>query len=110
MSKSRFLSLSILPAVASCFALASCTWVDPHPNTEYVSVAMIDEVEPCKRLGTAEVNTLAKVGFLERNDDKVHYELLQLARNEAVAIGGDTLVAKTEASEGRQSFWVYDCR
>lgn len=108
-SYNRQIMRGVLFTLFSILSFAGCVWVDPHPKTEFVTVASINSTENCKRIGAVEVNTLSKVAFLERNDDKVSYELVQLARNEAVAIGGNTLVAQAAPVDGRQAFWVFDC-
>jgi hypothetical protein len=45
-----------------------------------------------------------------RNDEKVIGELLTLAQNSAVDLGGDTLVAEGGPSEGTQKFRIYKCK
>ena len=44
-----------------------------------------------------------------RSEAKVEEELLTLARNSAVEIGGDTLVAEGPPSQGAQRFRIYKC-
>jgi D-serine dehydratase len=74
-----------------------------------VRTTTIDEVARCSKLVTTTVNTLHKVGFLNRDDYKLRTELNDLARNEATKLGGNTLVAMTKPAQGSQTFAVYRC-
>ena len=87
----------------------ACTWVKVQPGAENVVLKTEAEVGQCKLLGTATGKTRASVGFVSRSDRKVNTEVLNLARNEAASIGGNTLVTKTDLVDGRQTFSVYSC-
>ncbi len=89
--------------------MAACTWVDLSPQGEKVRVLEASEVTACERVGKTTVTTAAKVAVLERHDDKVESELSSLARNSAVNLGGDTVVAIGNPVDGRQVFEVYRC-
>ena len=94
----------------SYLAVSACTWVDPIPGASSVTLVQPTHVSNCKRLGTTTSQVKAKVGIINRNDDKVAGELLTLAQNSAVEVGGDTLVAEGAPSEGTQKFIMYKCR
>lgn len=96
-------------AIAIWLVLASCTWVEIQPGAEIITLQTLAQVSACKRLGIATAQTKERVSFYHRNDAKVATELLSLARNEALALGGDTLVAMTEPDQGIQRFGVYHC-
>ena len=53
----------------------------------------------------------AKARVLEKKEDfgKVAGELATLARNSAAQLGGDTVVATSEITDGSQTFAVYRC-
>ena len=89
--------------------VSACTWVDLSPRGEKVRVLTANEVSACKRVGKTTVNTAAKVVGIGRNAPKVQTELNTLARNSAVDLGGDTVVAVDAPVEGRQLFEVYRC-
>jgi len=74
-----------------------------------VRVATAGEVEECADAGTTHVSVMDKLGVVERNQAKVGGELATLARNSAVQLGGDTVVAITEIIDGSQTFAVYQC-
>lgn len=91
-------------------ATSGCTWVDPIAGASSVTLVQPAHVTNCKSIGTTTSQVKAKVGIINRNDEKVAGELLTLAQNSAVEVGGDTLVAEGAPSEGTQKFRIYKCR
>jgi hypothetical protein len=74
-----------------------------------VRVAAPEQVADCERLGRTSTKVLARVLFVPRSAARVERELARLARNEAAAMGGDTVVPETPVEDGRRSFGVYRC-
>ena len=101
------LSLTLLALAA---ITSSCTWVKVSETGSTVAVANAANVRGCKNLSEVTVSVTSKVGFYQRNADKVATELANLARNEAAGLGGDTIVPSTGIDNGKQSFNVYRCR
>ncbi|HEY6130661.1 MAG TPA: DUF4156 domain-containing protein [Halioglobus sp.] len=100
---------SVVIVLLGVVAASGCTWVEPKPGASNVSLVMPTHVSNCKSLGTTISQVKAKVGIINRNDEKVAGELLTLAKNSAVEIGGDTLVAEGAPNEGTQKFRIYKC-
>lgn len=96
--------MMLLPIVA----LSACTWVKSEPGAFDVNLKKPEEVTACKKLGNATTSTKASFG-LNRNADKVAIELLTLARNEAVKMGGNTVVPAGQVIGGSQPFAIYQC-
>jgi len=96
--------------VALAVGLPGCTWVALAPDAEAVRIATLDGMEGCTRVGTTKALTKSKVGIFSRGEKKVAEELATLARNDAVELGGNTVVAEGPVSdEGTQRFAIYDC-
>jgi len=106
MNKS-IVAIALLALVAF---LSACTWVKLTPQGTEVRVAQTGEVGNCERLGKVNVSLKSRVAGVERSPTKVDTELQTLARNEAVNMAGDTVVAESEVVEGRQTFGVYKCQ
>lgn len=103
--------LSLVLSVAVCAAaLHACTWVKTTPEGQSVRVASAAEVNACERKGKVTVSVKSRVSGVERKPTKVASELATLARNEGALLGGDTVVAEGDVSEGRQVFGVYRCK
>jgi len=89
--------------------LTACSWVETTPQGGSVRVAYADAVANCARVGNVTVSLKNKVAGVERKANKVATELATLARNEGAVMGGDTVVAESPVSQGRQEFGVYQC-
>jgi len=89
--------------------LSACTWVDLAPEAESVRIVEAVHVANCKMVGTTTVSVRSDVASFKRDAEKSKTELETLARNEAIRLKGDTLVAATEIQDGEQTFKVYKC-
>jgi hypothetical protein len=75
------------------------------------NVTLVKEryIASCRYLGTVKAKVLAGAVGLKRSRKKVSTELRTIARNDAVTMGGDTIVEASRVIDGRQSFKVYRC-
>lgn len=95
--------------IATCFALSSCTWVK---LTEDGARVLVLTTAPggCERLGRTTSMSKAEIANVDRKQTKVATELETLARNYAVGMGGNTIVAEDAMKDdGKQTFIVYNC-
>jgi len=97
--------------VSTFIVIAGCTWVKPIDGAQAVKLAKPDYAVNCQSLG----RTTSKVkdnliGPLGRSIDKVKLELVTLAKNAAIELGGDTIVETIPVSNGKQTFAVYKCQ
>ncbi len=102
-----------LPATAlltGLLAASGCTWVQPSPGASQVTLVMPQHVSHCQSLGTSISQVKAQVGPIHRNESKVQEELLTLAKNSAVEMGGDTLIAEGPPTQGSQRFRIFKCQ
>ncbi len=98
----------LLVAIAA-IALTGCTWVQLTAEGENVSLAGVDVIGNCERIGRATAKTLGKIVAVERGGGRLQEELLTLARNEAGRLGGNTVVPESLINDGEQDFGVYNC-
>lgn len=105
LSKSRITSIALCPLILT----TACTWVEPMENAASVSLAQNADVENCERLGTTTSTVRDQVGWFNRSDERVASELLTLAQNSAISMGGNTLVTTTDPENGSQQFVIYSC-
>ncbi|UTF58686.1 DUF4156 domain-containing protein [Gilvimarinus sp. DA14] len=96
-------------AVVTIATLSGCTWVDLKPEAQSIAVARSQDIANCKQVSHVTANVMDGVAFLDRNADKVAEELTTIARNEAVRLGGDTVVPSSSITDGSQHFTVYQC-
>lgn len=100
--------LSLLILVASI--ASACTWVKTEKSADDVVVGKEYNVRGCQKLSETNVKVADSVGPINRSPEKVASELLTMGKNEAVRLGGDTIVPKSDPEDGRQTFLVYSCQ
>jgi hypothetical protein len=108
MRTNKLLSIG-LPLLIGLFSATSCTWV--KPTEEGVSVDVLDKtgIENCKQISTLKTSVKHTIGSMNRNPEKVHMELVTLARNEAALRNGNTIVPLGPVTDGAMTFDVYQC-
>ena len=87
----------------------ACTWVKPTAEGEKVVVANAEHVMQCKKISTTTFSVKHKIGSMDRKQEKVSGELMTLAKNEAAARDGDTVVSHGPVKEGSMTFDIYRC-
>lgn len=98
-----------LVSIAALALLSGCTWVKLDDAGSRVRVAYDGRVDGCDKAGEISVSVKDRVGLYERNDLKVKDELETLARNQAVSLPADTIVARGAPHNGEQAFDAYRC-
>ncbi|OZG72830.1 hypothetical protein BTA51_12690 [Hahella sp. CCB-MM4] len=101
--------LKFVPILA-VLTVASCATVKPTPGSENVKLLTTEEASQCERLGTASAQVLDKVGFLPRGEAPMADELLVLAKNEAIKMGGNALATASEIIDGTREYIIYNCQ
>lgn len=96
----------LLGTAALCSA---CAMVKPTTRSQAVAYLQPNQVQACRKLGMASVETVSKI-LLSRDPKNVQNELITLAKNEAAILKGDSVVAETEIDKGKQDFGIYKCR
>ena len=101
--------MKMFVSLLGLLALVSCTWVEPSEQGKSVTLVKSSHVTNCRSLGTVTSSTKDAVGFIDRSEEKVAVELVDLARNKAATMGGDTIVSEGPVEGGSQTFRVYKC-
>jgi len=100
----------LMPLIAGLYGCAS-SMIEVRAGSDRVSLADANQVGSCQSKGEVIVSVLAKVGvFMTRSAEDVEANLLQLARNNAVDAGADTLVKGDSQEFGKRAFKMYKCR
>ena len=108
-SKNVWIFASLLVALIGLNGCAS-SLIGVSPGAERVSLADENQVAACVSKGKTIVTVLSKVGIITRSVEDVEANLYQLARNNAVADGADTLVKGESTEFGKRTFSMYKCR
>ena len=104
--------LSAVAVVSLLAGLSGCasSMIEVRKGSERVSLADANQVGACQSKGKTTVSVLAKVGFIVRDNEDVEANLYQLARNDAVDAGADTLVKGESPAFGSRTYAIYKCR
>jgi hypothetical protein len=99
------------PLLLAPLLLAACTsFVDLSDAGTRVRVAAAEaDLSACTPRGEVEVSVRDQVGFYERPSAVVRDELENLARNEAVRLGADTVRPNAAPRDGVQRFNAFRC-
>jgi hypothetical protein len=108
-SKRMLVITVILPLIAGLSGCAS-SLIGDRKGSDRVSLADANQVGGCQSKGKTIVSVLAKVGLINRLDEVVEADLYQLARNDAVDAGADTVVKGESQEFGKRTFEMYKCR
>ncbi len=105
-------TLKSLFALMSLVAVSACSSViiGEKTGSDHVSLANPDQVKNCQSKGKINVSVIAKIGILPRSEEDVESNLYQMARNNAVDNGADTLVKGESPELGKRQFEMYKCR
>lgn len=96
---------------SSCLMLTACVQlVKITPDGDNVAVLPASEVGRCTKTASMVVSVLDRVTVVDRKPARVERDLNTLARNDAPAYGGDTVVPTTDVYNGKRNYDVYRCR
>lgn len=104
--------LIITTIISLTFGLGGCasSLIGVREGAERVSLADANQVAACQSKGKTIVSVLTVVGFINRSEEDVEANLYQLARNNAVDTGADTLVKGESTAFGKRTFEMFKCR
>lgn len=101
-----------IPLALSALLLGGCssTMIGERLGADQVVLADATQVSKCRSLGRTTLSVLSSLGPITRSAEAVEDNLLQMARNEAVDKGGDTVVKGTSMEYGKRSYEIFKCK
>ena len=90
--------------------ISACSWVAPIEGSDQVALVKPMNVAGCQKLGHTVSFVQDKIVGLTRNQETVIEELITLGKNQAVDMGGDTIVQTDTLKEGKIGFDIYKCK
>jgi hypothetical protein len=102
----------LIPLALSALLLGGCssTMIGERLGADQVVLADATQVSKCKSLGRTTLSVLSSLGPITRSAEAVEDNLLQMARNEAVDKGGDTVVKGASMEYGKRSYEIFKCK
>jgi hypothetical protein len=90
-------------------SLTSCANVEPTELSKGVTLVKPFNVKDCTKLGTTNVSIKQKAGIFTLDDKAATQDLVNLAKNRAGTMGGDSIVSKGPIEDGKMTFDIYKC-
>ena len=103
-SKGILAIVAIVPLIAGLNGCAS--FIRAHEGSDRVSLAEANQVASCQSKGGIIISVFAK----GRYESNVETDMYQMARNNAVDEGADTVVKGESPEFGKRAFSFYKCR
>ena len=105
-------NITLIALTASALLLGGCAskLIGERIGADQVVLAQESQVAKCKSLGRTTFSVLANLGPIARNSDAVEDNLLQMARNDAIDKGGDTVVRGPMPAYGQRTYDIYKCK
>ena len=106
----RMLVISFLMSLVVGLSGCASALIGEREGADRVSLADAKQVAACQSKGKTIVSVLTEIGFITRSVEDVEENLYQLARNNAVDNGADTLVKGESKEFGKRTFEMFKCR
>lgn len=97
-------------AVSLSIPLTGCTFNTKVKGANEVLSVEAYNVKGCQKLGTTTVQIRDKIAGIKIPESQAEKELTVIAKNDAVALKGDSIVPLSPIKGGFQSFGIYKCR
>lgn len=105
-SKGIFIITVMMPLFAGLSGCANNIFIGVREGADRVSLAEANQVGSCQSKGAVTISVFAK-GRIEKD---VEANMYQMARNDAVDEGADTVVKGESPEFGKRTFQLYKCR
>ena len=105
LSKGMLTIVALVPLIAGLNGCSS-SFIGVREGADRVSLADANQVGSCQSKGGIIISVFAK-GRYEKN---VETDMYQMARNNAVDVGADTVVKGESTEFGKRTFEMYKCR
>lgn len=102
----------IMTTLLSATLLSGCAslFLDVKPGSEKIAVVDANQVFGCESKSNVTFSVLSKVWLMNRGEEGVEENLLQMARNAAVDENADTIVKGESKKFGERTFAIFKCR
>ena len=100
---------AILLSLSFLLIISCSKYVDIKEGSEKIMLAK-EKPANCISKGTVDVSVLAEIAYIERSEEYIHNDLVQLARNSAVSVRANTIVKIKTPEPGKATFAMYSCK
>ena len=83
-------------------------YVDVKDGSEKILLVK-ERPADCVSRGKVDVSVLAEIAYVERSEEAINQDLLQLAKNSAVSVRANTIIKSKSPKPGEATFSMYKC-
>ena len=100
---------SALLAISFLFLVSCAKYVDIKDGSDEI-LLLTKKPAGCSSKGTVDVIALAEFAYVERSEESINEDLLQLAKNSAVKVRANTIIKIKSPKPGEATFSMYKCK
>ena len=109
MGKKKLTNRSVFLSLIFLLITGCAKYVDIKDGSE--KILLVKKIPAdCVSRGTVDVTALAEFAYVERSEEAVNEDLLQLAKNSAVSVRANTIMKTKSPEPGVATFSMYKCK
>ena len=108
MSKKNIIINSTLFSLIFIFLIGCAKYVDIKDGSDKILLVK-EKPTGCISKGMVDVSVLAEIAYVERSEEAIFEDLLQLAKNSAVSVKANTIMKSKSPKPGEATFSMYKC-
>jgi len=108
MGTKKIIINSLLISLSFLLITGCAKYIDIKDGADKVLLVK-EKPTGCASRGTVDVSVLAEIAYVERSEENIDRDLLQLAQNSAVSVRANTLMKEKSPKLGEATFSMYKC-
>ena len=108
MGTKKLIANSVFIILTLLLVTGCAKYVDVKDGSEGVLV-LKEKPKGCVSRGTVDVSVLSEIAYVERSEEYIHNDLVQLAKNSAVSVRANTIIKSKSPRPGEATFSMFKC-
>jgi hypothetical protein len=109
MDTNKIIINSLLITLSFLLVTGCAKYVDIKDGSNQILV-LTKKPTNCLSKGTVDVSVLAEIAYIERSEEYINKDLVQLAKNSAVSVKANTIIKIKSLTPGEATFSMYKCK
>ena len=108
MGTKKLIINSVLISLSFLLITGCAKYIDLKDGADKVLLVK-EKPTGCVSRGTVDVSVLAEIAYVERSEENINTDLLQLAQNSAVSVKANTIMKNKSLEPGKATFSMFRC-
>jgi len=108
MNTKKLIANSFFIFLTFLLATGCAKYIDVKDGSEGILVVK-EKPKGCISRGTVDVSVLSEIAYVERSEENIHNDLVQLAKNSAVSVRANTIIKSKSSKPGEATFSMFKC-